>query len=91
MNLSVSLTPQLAKFVKDKVKSGRYGSASEVVREALRGLERSDADYDIEWLREAWREGLASGDAGEADFEEIKARGRRELARERRASGRKRA
>jgi antitoxin ParD1/3/4 len=37
--MNVSLTPELDKFVARKVKSGRYNSASEVVREALRLLE----------------------------------------------------
>jgi antitoxin ParD1/3/4 len=37
--MNVSLTPKLEKFVSTKVKSGRYNSASEVVREALRLLE----------------------------------------------------
>jgi antitoxin ParD1/3/4 len=38
--MNVSLTPELEKFVADKVATGRYTSASEVVREALRLLER---------------------------------------------------
>ena len=38
-----SLTPDLDKFVAVKVESGRYTSASEVVREALRLLEEHDA------------------------------------------------
>ncbi len=37
--MNVSLTPELEKYVADKVASGRYTSASEVVREALRMLE----------------------------------------------------
>lgn len=37
--MNVSLTPELEKFVSDKVATGRYTSASEVVREALRLLE----------------------------------------------------
>ena len=41
--MNVSLTPQLEKFVSAKVKSGRYNSASEVVREALRLLEEHDS------------------------------------------------
>ena len=41
--MNVSLTPQLEKFVDAKVDSGRYTSASEVVREALRLLEEHDA------------------------------------------------
>ena len=41
--MNVSLTPELEKFVGAKVESGRYTSASEVVREALRLLEEHDA------------------------------------------------
>lgn len=40
--MNVSLTPELEKFVNNKVESGRYNSASEVVREALRLLEQHD-------------------------------------------------
>lgn len=40
--MNVSLTPELEKFVSAKVESGRYNSASEVVREALRLLEEHD-------------------------------------------------
>jgi antitoxin ParD1/3/4 len=40
--MNVSLTPELEKFVSTKVESGRYNSASEVVREALRLLEEHD-------------------------------------------------
>ena len=41
--MNVSLTPELEKFVSAKVQSGRYNSASEVVREALRLLEEHEA------------------------------------------------
>jgi antitoxin ParD1/3/4 len=40
--MNVSLTPELEKFVSTKVGTGRYNSASEVVREALRLLEEHD-------------------------------------------------
>jgi antitoxin ParD1/3/4 len=40
--MNVSLTPELDRFVARKVESGRYTSASEVVREALRLLEEHD-------------------------------------------------
>ncbi len=40
--MNVSLTPELEKLVNDKVKSGRYNSASEVVREGLRLLQDQD-------------------------------------------------
>ena len=41
--MNVSLTPELERFVSAKVGSGRYNSASEVVREALRLLEEHDS------------------------------------------------
>lgn len=40
--MNVSLTPELEKFVSAKVEAGRYNSASEVVREALRLMEERD-------------------------------------------------
>ena len=40
--MNVSLTPELAAFVQGRVASGRYGSASEVVRAALRLLEEDE-------------------------------------------------
>lgn len=40
--MNVSLTPELEKLVNDKVSSGLYNSASEVVREALRLLQEQD-------------------------------------------------
>ncbi len=39
MTLNVNLTPELEALVRDKVASGRYSSASEVVRDALRLME----------------------------------------------------
>jgi len=40
--MNVSLTPELEKMVQRKVQTGRYNSASEVVREALRLMEERD-------------------------------------------------
>ena len=40
--MNVSLTPALEGFVAEKVQSGRYTSASEVIRETLRLLEERD-------------------------------------------------
>jgi antitoxin ParD1/3/4 len=70
MNMNVSLTEELARFVKAKVETGRYGSSSEVVREALRLLERKDRaeEAEIARLRQAWDDGIASGDAGPLDI-----------------------
>ena len=47
---NVSLTPELEAFVDGRVASGRYRSASEVVRAALRLLEEDER-------RRAWAEG----------------------------------
>jgi antitoxin ParD1/3/4 len=41
--MNISVTDRLAGYVRKKVKSGRYNSASEVVREALRRMEDEDA------------------------------------------------
>src|SRR5207248_190552 len=40
--MNVSITDELAHYVRKKVKSGRYNNASEVVREALRRMEDED-------------------------------------------------
>ena len=40
--MNVSLTPTLERFIARKLKSGRYQTASEVVREGLRLLEERD-------------------------------------------------
>lgn len=42
-SLSVSLTPELMGFIESRVASGHYGTASEVVRAALRALDRMDS------------------------------------------------
>src|SRR5438094_399031 len=42
ITMNVSLTPELERLVTAKVRTGLYGSASEVVREALRLLKERD-------------------------------------------------
>ena len=65
--MNVSLTPELDKFVAGKVESGRYASASEVVREALRLLEDQDRSRNAELaaFNEELSARLASLDRGE--------------------------
>jgi len=81
MNISVSLTPELIGLIKAKVESGRYTSTSEVVREALRLLERADRQEAerVKVLRRAWKEGIESDDAGELDFAALRRAAQSEL------------
>lgn len=58
---SVSVGEQLDSFIARMVNTGRYGSASEVMRSALRLLEQQES-YD-EALRLAVMEGLESGES----------------------------
>ena len=60
---NVNLTEELDRFVLTKVDSGRYENASEVVRAALRILEREEEQYEAKLaaLRAAIDEGDASG------------------------------
>ena len=77
--MNVSLTSQLEKLVQDRVKSGRYTSASEVIREALRLMDERDRllEAKLDQLRQDIREGLDSGPATKWDPDEIKRQGLR--------------
>jgi antitoxin ParD1/3/4 len=60
---NVNLTDELERFVATRIETGRYDNASEVVRAALRTLEREEQEYEakIALLRAAIDEGDASG------------------------------
>lgn len=80
--ISVALTPELAQTIRRAVKTGEYGSASEVVREALRTwkTQRAVRDEQIAEIRRAWQDGIDSGPAereGPAIFAELQARYRK--------------
>jgi antitoxin ParD1/3/4 len=47
--MNISLTPELEKAVKQKVESGLYNNASEVIREALRNS--LAAESENQWLK----------------------------------------
>ena len=53
--MNVSLTPELEEFVGNKVESGLYNNASEVIRESLRLLKEHDE------IRVKWREQIERG------------------------------
>lgn len=71
---SISLGDHFEKFIARQIESGRYGSASEVVRASLRLLE--EHEQRIGTLRQALIDGEKSGDAGELDMTNIKSRAR---------------
>ncbi len=66
--MNVSLTKELEQLVNQKVKTGRYLSASEVVREALRLLEERDRikELRLQDLRAEIGKGLDQLDRGES-------------------------
>jgi antitoxin ParD1/3/4 len=77
--MNVSLTPELEQFVQSRVASGRYQTASEVVREVLRLLEEREQSREtvIRELRAKIRRGIEQADRGElldgdAVFDEIR-------------------
>lgn len=71
---NVNLTPALDRFITSRVKQGRYENASEVVRAALRSLDRDEKIYNAKLaaLRAAIDEGDASGLADEDVFAQIR-------------------
>ncbi len=70
---NVNLTEELDRFVGEKLASGRYENASEVVRAGLRLLEREEREYEAKLaaLRAAIDEGDASGIAEGFSFEQL--------------------
>jgi antitoxin ParD1/3/4 len=71
---NVNLTAELESFVLAKVESGRYENASEVVRAALRTLEREEREHEarLAALRTAIDEGDASGVADGNSFNRVR-------------------
>jgi len=68
-NTSVALGGSLHAFIARQVGTGRYGSASEVVRAALRLLEAEEAKLDA--LRSALDEGARSPVASDSSLEGV--------------------
>jgi antitoxin ParD1/3/4 len=76
--VSVALSPELLDVVKKAVATGEYGSASEVIREALREwrLRQPLRQAEIDRLRKAWAQGLESGLPEPFDIDDIMRRAR---------------
>jgi antitoxin ParD1/3/4 len=84
--VNISLTPELDAFLQSRVKSGRYQTTSEVVREALRLLERQELEREeaFKQLKVKLKRGATQAKRGELldgseVFEEL-----REMIEERR-------
>ncbi|MBI3679785.1 MAG: type II toxin-antitoxin system ParD family antitoxin [Acidobacteria bacterium] len=91
--MNISLTPELDAFLQGRVKSGRYQTTSEVVREALRLLERHEKEREpgFQQLKAKLARGAAQAErgellGGEEVFDEL-----RELIEERRRAKKKAA
>lgn len=89
--VNISLTPELEAFLQSRVRSGRYLSSSEVVREALRLLEQREQEREAALLelKAKLKRGAAQarrGDLLDGDkvFDEL-----RELIKERRRTAAK--
>ena len=83
--MNISLTPELAKFVKKEVKSGLYQTASEVVRAGLRRLKedqpvrlprapRTLAELEAQMLQSIDRLDRGEGVDGEEVFRRLRKR-----------------
>ena len=90
-SVNVSLTPELGAFLRSRVKSGRYQTTSEVVREALRLLERQEQEREegLRRLKAKLKRAAAQAESGElaggdAVFDDL-----RELIQERSQAGKK--
>lgn len=88
--MNVSLTQELEILITQKVQTGLYGSASEVVREGLRLLAERDELLALrrETLREQISAGIADAEAGLlVDGPEAIAQARRRISRLRTGNG----
>ena len=86
--VNISLTPKLGAFLRSRVRSGRYQTSSEVVREALRLLEREEKEREegFQQLKSKLERGAAQAERGELiDGDEVFDELRELIAERRRA------
>ena len=71
--LTISLSPKQLSRIQSAVDSGAYASNSEVLREALRLWEQREEIRMLELarLKQAYEEGMASGEPVEVDVEDL--------------------
>jgi len=74
---TVSLGEHWNSLIESLLKTGRYASVSEIMRDSLRLLEEREANSTLQSLRTALIEGEESGDAGELNLESIRQEARK--------------
>lgn len=76
--MNVSLTPELEQYVQEKVASGLYYSASEVIREGLRLLREREQlqQMRLQELRQEIQAGLDSGEPTSLNMQAVKDKAR---------------
>lgn len=77
-NTSIILGDHFDEFIKSEIESGRYNSASEVIRSGLRLIE--EESKKIRLINEALIVGEVSGDAKQFDNEDFKAKMRKKYS-----------
>jgi antitoxin ParD1/3/4 len=72
--MNVSLTPELEQYIQEKVSSGLYYSASEVIREGLRLLKEREQiqKMRLQELRQDIQAGLDSGESTPLNMHTVK-------------------
>ena len=87
--MNISIPDALKGWAEARVAGGRYSSTSDYVRDLVRRDQEAEERKarEIERLRAAWNEGLASGDAVEGNFDvdDVARRGEARLEAERNA------
>ena len=84
--MNVVLSPEMERFVQEKVKTGQFRSPSEVIDSALTVLKESESltPEALEELRQELRSGIEQLDRGEGqpwDLEALKTRVRQNVER----------
>ncbi len=83
--LSVTVTPQMAQMIRDKVESGEYASASDVISAGLQALQAEEEEQAerLAWVKARIRASLDNpgpGHSNEEVFAELRARLRAKAA-----------
>ena len=76
---TVSLGEHWNNLIESLLKSGRYASVSEIMRDSLRLREEKEANSKLQSLRNALIEGEESGDAGELSIELLRQEAKKEV------------